>query len=325
MAKPIYSNEDMQKALRYVAETLGHVPSIKEYEHVREQEMFAHMDAKPDDIEAITNGEKSFWMPTVVTLRSRYRNWGGAVAEIKDDFPNNFKKEDLVHLEYFIKESGRSVTEKEYEDFCKMNTEAPTAAALIKRFKNWSGVLRAAGSTPTHYRYWKDEELIEMMLELGVSIGRMPTVAEYDRAAKANNWPVSRQFYRRFGPFRTVMMDGEEKEVRYDQWGTVESLIASRLNNAVSKRGYAPSQSTVKMFVKERSTKEQKVQNDLNYIAELAQRLQRCPTIQEYSKAQIGTAWPTAEQIKKSNNGSWRQACTNAGINDGFVLRSLTV
>jgi Homing endonuclease associated repeat len=301
MAKPVYSFEEMQEALRYVANLLGHVPSIREYEEVREKELQSHWDAHPEDIESMVANKKMFWMPTVVTIRSRYRNWGNAITEIKKDFPNTFKNEDITYLEALIKEKGRSVREKEYEEYRKDHPDAPSSVSLVKQFDGWPGALKAAGSIPTHYRHWRDEELLGMLLSLGVEIGRAPTVAEYDRAAKVRKWPVSRQIYRRFV-----------------SWDGAIAQIEERLLAAVSKVDYKPNPKTLRLFVRER-----KGVASLQGLIELAQRLERVPELREYNRARVGTNWSSGDDIKKRYNGSWEQALEAAGIDDAFISEML--
>jgi hypothetical protein len=293
----MFTEEEMLDSIRTVAKVIGYLPSIKKYETIREEALKAWLDESHENVEGFANGTKIFPWPSAMTIRNRCGGWSQAITPLREEFPSTFKKQDVSFLRQLIKERGRSVTEKEYEEARRdQNPEAPHSASLMKGFGSWTATLQAAGTEPTHYQYWSNEDLLDMVLTLAVQIGRMPSVSEYEAVAARRDWPAPRQLYRRF-----------------KSWPNIAKLIDPALKAKLAEPGYEPDQDCLRAIVKTKP--ERKL--DLSCLKALGSELGRRPRLNEYnaarSKAENPRTWPSMKEIKKFHK-SWKGACDAAGL-----------
>jgi len=205
MADPHYDDQAIQDALRDIAKRLGHVPSIQEYEKMREKVLFAWMDESQANMRAYCEGDANpFPLPSVMTIRSRYPKekggWEAAVAELRKEFPPQQPQGDLSFIGRLI---GR--------------VRASRHGGGVREASPRGGAQRAPGGDPEALLRGSWDAVLESREHQGAplpTVGRganssrwsfnsvrswakFPSVAEYDMAAKARNWPASRQFYRK--------------------------------------------------------------------------------------------------------------------------------
>lgn len=313
MALATYSDAAIQDALRYVAKIVKGVPSINDYDRVREQVLLKWFNEDPKNLQDYEDPKAAeretpprepaiFGLPSVVAIRMRFEDKGGwpaAVTFLHQEFPRDNEESDLGLLRTLVQHHKRHITEKEYDEArTEASSGAPAASTLARSYGSWKQAHEAAGVEASHHRSWSDEELVEMVAVIGVELGgRMPTVSEFDRAAEPRGWPWARQLYRKFR-----------------SWPEIARLAVPRIEEAMREgKAYQPKlPAGGEMPVRRRTRKP----IDLVPLRDLGQAMGRRPHMREYQDARQGKKWPSARELKKRFE-SWAGACAAAGLTDG--------